>query len=149
VGQFRSPVDRVFSDYRLLTSSSLNDYHKIKPRGSYHLLNSSSIQETNPPSEARAESLDSFSPQPAIGQPRGGDLASDSPEPVSGLSRRTALVGLAVLPAVGLPAVPAAEHDPIFALIAAKRAADIAHGEGIDAQDKAGYDSSAEARGVG
>jgi hypothetical protein len=34
-------------------------------------------------------------------------------------------------------AVPAALSDPAFALIADKRAADIAHGEAIDAQDEA------------
>jgi hypothetical protein len=45
-------------------------------------LSSSSIQDTNPPPGARSESVDSFSLQPAIGQPESGNLASNSPEPV-------------------------------------------------------------------
>ena len=44
-------------------------------------LNSSSIQNANPPPEARAESVDSFSLQPAIGQPESGNLTSESPSP--------------------------------------------------------------------
>jgi hypothetical protein len=45
------------------------------------------------------------------------------------------MVGLAALPAVCPSA--AAAPDPVFAQIAAKRAADIAHGEAIDVQDAA------------
>jgi hypothetical protein len=61
---------------------------------------------------------------------------------------RLALAGLAMLPAVGIPAsASAAEQDPAFALIAEKRAADAAHGDAIDAQDAAdvehGFDSQA------
>jgi hypothetical protein len=63
-------------------------------------LNSSSIQSTNPPLEARPESVDSFSHHPAIGQPESENLTGDSPKPVEGLSRRAALAGLAMLPAV-------------------------------------------------
>jgi hypothetical protein len=68
-------------------------------------LNSSSIQETNPPPEARAESVDSFSHQPAIRQPESRNLVSESRKPVNGLSRRAALAGVAMLPAgvVGIP----------------------------------------------
>jgi hypothetical protein len=108
----------------------------------------------------RAESVDSFSPQPAIGQPESQTLTSDSPKPAEGLSRRNMLSTLAVLPAA-LPVLPVAaapnppqgfhavigpdgrvwfeadEADPAFALIAEKRAADIAHGNAIDAQDEA------------
>jgi hypothetical protein len=107
-------------------------------------LNSSSIQNANPPPEARAESVDSFSHQPAIGQPESRTLASDSPKPLERLSRRNVLAGLAVLP-VALPTAADRTVDPIFALIAAKQAADVAHGEAIDVQDDAdvryGYDS--------
>ncbi len=73
-------------------------------------LNSSSIQSTNPPPEARAESVDSFSCQPAIGQPESGNLTSESGKPVKGLSRRHMLAGLAILPtsAVGIPITAAA-----------------------------------------
>jgi hypothetical protein len=47
------------------------------------------------------------------------------------------LGGLAVLPAALPVAAAAAEPDPIFALIEAKRAADIAHLHAIEAQDEA------------
>jgi hypothetical protein len=66
-------------------------------------------------------------------------------------SRRAVLAGIAtaaVLPlAVAIPTTEAATTDPAFALIAEKLAADAAHGEAIDAQDRAdaefGYDSVA------
>jgi hypothetical protein len=91
----------------------------------------------------RAESVDSFSHQPAIGHPVRGAPISESGKPVEGLSRRNLLGALAVLP-VALPTAVAAP-DPIFALIAAKQAADIAHGNAIDVQDDAdaryGHDS--------
>jgi hypothetical protein len=58
-----------------------------------------------------------------------------SPKPAKGLSRRLMLAGLAVLPAATLPAA-AAEPDPIFALLEAKRAADVVHGEAIDVVDE-------------
>ena len=45
-----------------------------------------------------------------------------NPSSVQGLSRRTALVGLAALP-VALPAAAVAEPDPVFAAIEAHRAA--------------------------
>lgn len=64
--------------------------------------NSSSIQNTNPPPEARAESVDSFSHQPGIGQPESLNLTSESARPVEGLSRRAALAALATLPAGAL-----------------------------------------------
>jgi hypothetical protein len=44
-------------------------------------LNSSSIQATNPPQEARAD-VDSFSHQPGIGQPKTENLTSDSAKPI-------------------------------------------------------------------
>jgi hypothetical protein len=54
----------------------------------------------------RAESVDSLSPQAAIGQRESETLASESPKPVEGLSRRLLLGGVAALPAaaVGIPA---------------------------------------------
>jgi hypothetical protein len=63
----------------------------------------------------RAESVDSFSHQPGIGQPESPNLTSDSGKPVKGLSRRLMLGGLAMLPAA-LPTA-AAGVDPIFAAI--------------------------------
>jgi hypothetical protein len=99
-------------------------------------LNSSSIQEANLPPVVLGESVDSFSHQPAIGQPESQNLTSESRKPAKGLSRRAALAGLAVLP-VALPTVADRAVDPVFALIAAKQAADIAHGEAIDVQDDA------------
>jgi hypothetical protein len=44
-------------------------------------LNSSLTQGANPPQERRAESVDSFSLQPAIGQPESANRTSDSPSP--------------------------------------------------------------------
>ena len=82
----------------------------------------------------RAESVDSFSLQPAIGQRERECRLSESRKPAEGLSRRLALAGLAMLP-VALPAATAAEPDPAFALIAEKVAADAAHGVEFDAQD--------------
>ena len=91
-------------------------------------LNSSSIQDANCPPEARGEFKESFSHQPAIGQPGSGTPISKSRKPVERLSRRTMLASLAVLPAVvGIPpAVPmavAAKPDPIFSALDAYRAA--------------------------
>jgi hypothetical protein len=54
----------------------------------------------------RAESVDSFSHQPAIGQPEGQALVSESRKPAKGLSRRAALAGLAALPAAGAVTMP-------------------------------------------
>jgi hypothetical protein len=92
----------------------------------------------------RAESVHAFSNKPAVGQPDTETLASESPGPANGLSRRSMLGAIAVLPALPVAAV-AAEPDPIFALIEAKRAADIAHGDAITMQDRAdtqfGFDS--------
>lgn len=71
---------------------------------------------------------------------------NSSPKPAEGLSRRNMLGALAMLPAV-LPAATAAatSADPIFAMIEAKRAADLAHGDAITMQDRAdtqfGFDS--------
>jgi hypothetical protein len=85
----------------------------------------------------RAESVDSFSHQAGIGQPESAKPASESPKPAEGLSRRTLLGAIAVLPVA--PAIAAAIDlpDPAFALIAAKQAADVAHCTAIDAQDAA------------
>jgi hypothetical protein len=81
-------------------------------------LNSSSIQDANPPPDAPAESMDSFSPPTAIGQPESGNLASESGKLVGGLSRRHMRAGLAVLPAAVSAVFPAtASVDPIFAAI--------------------------------
>jgi hypothetical protein len=70
----------------------------------------------------RTESVDSFSAQPAIGQPESQTLTSESRKPAKGLSRRAALAGLAVLPAA-IPATAAASADPIYAAIGAHRKA--------------------------
>jgi hypothetical protein len=57
-------------------------------------LSSSSIQETNPPLEARAESGDSFSYQPAIGSPKAKTSPVESGKAAKGLSHRFMLGGL-------------------------------------------------------
>jgi hypothetical protein len=67
-------------------------------------LNSSSVQNTNPPAEARAESVDSFSHQASIGQHESRNLSSESGKASKGLSRRATLAGLA-LRAGALPQV--------------------------------------------
>jgi hypothetical protein len=89
----------------------------------------------------RAESVDSFFTQPAIGQRENERRASESRKPAEGLSRRTALVSLALLPvaqsAIGIPMATAGPApDPAFVRIAEKLAADIAHCKAIDAQDE-------------
>src|ERR1700733_4706635 len=81
----------------------------------------------------RAESVDSFSHQPAIGRRERERRVSESGKPSDGLCRRSVLAGLVVLPAV-FPAAAAATADPAFAAIAAKLAADVAHEKAIDAQ---------------
>jgi hypothetical protein len=57
----------------------------------------------------RAESVDSFFPQPGIGQldSQNLNLVSESGKPTTGLSRRAALAGLATLPAAGAVTMPA------------------------------------------
>jgi hypothetical protein len=80
--------------------------------------------------------VDSFSNQPGVEQPERENRTSESAKPADGLSRRHMLAGLAILP-VTLPAAAAVAADPAFALIAEKRAADIAHCKAIDAQDEA------------
>jgi hypothetical protein len=67
----------------------------------------------------RAESVDSFSLQPAIDLRPAGTSAGDSPKPVRGLSRRLALAGLAMLPVIGNPraAAPPAAPTPDAELI--------------------------------
>jgi hypothetical protein len=63
----------------------------------------------------RAESVDSFSHQPAVDHRPHERPAGDSPKPAQGLSRRLALAGLATA-SVAWPAA-AAEPDPVFAAI--------------------------------
>ena len=87
-------------------------------------LNSSSIQNANPPLQAPAESVDSFSLQPAIGQPESENLTSESAKPGGGLSRRHMLAALAA--GAGAAAAPAVV-DPVFELIEAHRASHVAH----------------------
>ena len=82
-----------------------------------------------------AESVHSFSLQPAIAQPESGNLTSESGKAASGLSRRTMLGALAALPAA-LPAAAEPLSDPVFALIEAHRAAHIAHGDALVVQDR-------------
>lgn len=83
----------------------------------------------------QAESVDSFPTQPAIRQPEAAERTSESPKPI-GLSRRGMIAGLAVLP-VALAAAAEVVVDPAFALIAAKRAVDVAHIAAIDVQTEA------------
>jgi hypothetical protein len=84
----------------------------------------------------RAESVDSFSHQPPVRHRPDEGPISESPKPAEGLFRRHMLTGLATLP-VALPAAAATEPDPIFALIEAKRAADIAHLASLGALNEA------------
>jgi hypothetical protein len=79
----------------------------------------------------RAESVDSFSLQPAIGQRDRERRVSESGKPTDGLCRRSVLAGLVVLPAV-FPAAAAAAADPIFAVIERHRKACREHNEAID-----------------
>ena len=96
----------------------------------------------------RAESVDSFSLQPAIGQPASGCRVSESRRPGEGLSRRLVLTGVAsaaAFPLAGaIPTAEAATADPAFTLIAEKLAADAAHGMAIDAQDEAERDQGVD-----
>ncbi|SIO56294.1 hypothetical protein SAMN05443247_08246 [Bradyrhizobium erythrophlei] len=89
----------------------------------------------------RAESVDSFSHQPAVDhRPH-----ERPPKPAEGLSRRNLMAGLALLsatlPAAAASAVavsaPSVNADPAFALIRAKRLADVKHCWAIEAQDAA------------
>jgi hypothetical protein len=80
-----------------------------------------------------ADSVRAFSAQPTPDHRPDKAPASDSARPVRGLSRRMALTGLAVFPVVGIP-TSAAEPDPAFALIRAKREADVLHSWAIDAE---------------
>jgi len=86
--------------------------------------------------------VDSLSHQPGIRSPKARAASVESGKPADGLSRRYLLAGPVMLPATAaLPAAP----DPVFALIAAKKAANVAHGSAIDVQDAAdaqyGHDS--------
>jgi hypothetical protein len=72
----------------------------------------------------RAESVDSFSHQPAVGQPASQNRVGESRKPAKGLSRRGVLAGVAVAAALPIPAAaPAAGPDPIFAAIEKHRTA--------------------------
>ena len=64
------------------------------------------------------------------------DKRPDDRKPAEALSRRTALAGLAVLPAIGLPIAAAAEPDPIFAAIERHRQAETAKNECYVAADR-------------
>jgi hypothetical protein len=101
-------------------------------------LNTSSIQSTNPPPEAPAESVDSFSHQPGIGQPESENLTSESARPADRLSRRNAIailaVGSAALPVIGIPMAAAAAIDPVFDLIEIHRKTHIAHMSSLELQ---------------
>jgi hypothetical protein len=91
----------------------------------------------------RAESVDSLSPHPAIGQPETECRISESRKPAEGLSRRVVLAGVAAGGAAlgaGLP-LPAssaatarryAEADPILGAIEAHLMAVAAHGEAVE-----------------
>jgi hypothetical protein len=76
-----------------------------------------------------------------IGQPGSECRLSESRKPAEGLSRRIALLGIAALPIAGtFPTTAVAAADPAFALIAEKRAADVAHCAAIDVEDEAESD---------
>lgn len=72
-----------------------------------------------------ANSVHAFSHQRAPDDRPDETPLGDSPKPVRGLTRRSALAGLAMLP-VAVPAVGAAV-DPVFELIEAHRKAHAAH----------------------
>lgn len=72
-----------------------------------------------------ADSVHAFSHQRAPDDRPDETPLGDSPKPVRGLTRRSALAGLAMLP-VAVPAVGAAV-DPVFELIEAHRKAHAAH----------------------
>jgi hypothetical protein len=78
----------------------------------------------------RAESVDSFLPQTAIGQPGNGCRVSESRKPAEGLSRRLVLAGVAsaaALPiAAAMPTNAEQSIDPIFAALDAFRLAEAA-----------------------
>jgi hypothetical protein len=58
--------------------------------------------------------VDSFSGEPGIGQPETTKIASESGKPVKGLSRRAALAGVAMLPAVAaMPVLDAAPAEVV------------------------------------
>ncbi len=78
----------------------------------------------------RAESVDSFSVQPATGQRQNDERISESRKPAEGLSRRTMLGALAVLP-MALPAV-AAGPDPVFAAIERYKVLSAEHDAAVD-----------------
>jgi hypothetical protein len=82
----------------------------------------------------RADSVDSFSHQPAVHHRPEERPASDSPKPAVGLSRRMALAGLATL-TVGLSAT-AAEPDPVFAAIERHRALSADYTAAVDVSSK-------------
>jgi hypothetical protein len=93
----------------------------------------------------RAESVDSFSLQPAIGQRERECLTTESRKSAEGLSRRLVLAGVAsaaALPiaAAGIAAVPsptprpASVSDPIFAIIDKHQAATAAWSEAVNVE---------------
>src|ERR1700723_3395116 len=86
----------------------------------------------------RAESVDSFSHQPGIGQPESENLTSESARPADRLSRRNAIailaVGSAALPVIGIPMAAAAAIDPVFDLIEIHRKTHIAHMSSLELQ---------------
>ncbi|WP_439409772.1 hypothetical protein ACNJX9_17860 [Bradyrhizobium sp. DASA03076] len=84
--------------------------------------------------------MDSFEAQPATVQREIAERTSESREPAEGLSRRHMLGALALLPAaaakpaVAVPAPSVDDADPAFALIRAKRLADVKHCWAIEAE---------------
>jgi hypothetical protein len=79
----------------------------------------------------RAESVDSFSAQPAIGRRENRERISESRKPAEGLSRRSMIGALAMLPAA-LPPAAASMPDPVFAAIETHRQAHAAHQAAIE-----------------
>lgn len=90
----------------------------------------------------RAESVDSFPANPATGQPETGERTSESRKPAEGLSRRTMLGALAVLP-VALPAAAAGPY-PVFAATPTTAPAMLLEGSDQDLVDAAEGLMSAE-----
>jgi hypothetical protein len=78
--------------------------------------------------------VDSFSLQPAIGQPESGNRVSESHKPPDRLSRLIVLAGVACAAALPIAAAAPAGADPVFDLIEIHRKAQTAHMTSLDLQ---------------
>jgi hypothetical protein len=82
----------------------------------------------------RAESVDSFSLQPAIGQRQPESHPGESRKPAERLSRRVVLAGVVSAATLPIAAAAPAAADPLFDLIEIHRKAHLAHMEALDLQ---------------